>query len=173
MCKMFGKKWIVSVLAAGMIMPAMAQRIIYSDPDKDDTRRLNFEIVGKINGNFLIYKYVRNKSWITVLDNDMKQLAREEQDYVPANDRVINVDFFPYSDHAYMVYQYQKRNVVYCMASRIDGNGKKTGDVIALDTTHIGFAANNKIYSVLSSEDKRRIGIFKINSRNRRRKETF
>jgi len=165
---MFGKKWIISVLALSMIMPATAQKIIYSDPDKDDTRRLNFEIIGKINGNFLIYKYVRNKSWITVLDNDMKQIAREEQDYVPANDRVINVDFFPYSDHAYMVYQYQKRNVVYCMASRIDGNGKKTGDVIALDTTHIGFAANNKIYSVLSSEDKRRIGIFKINSRNRR-----
>ena len=101
---MFGKKWIISVLAMSMIMPATAQKIIYSDPDKDDTRRLKFEIIGKINGNFLIYKYVRNKSWITVLDNDMKQIAREEQDYVPANDRVINVDFFPYSVHAYMVY---------------------------------------------------------------------
>ena len=48
MCTMFGKKWIISVLAMSMIMPATAQKIIYSDPDKDDTRRLNFEIVGKI-----------------------------------------------------------------------------------------------------------------------------
>ncbi len=165
---MFGKRGIFCLLAVCFLLPATAQKIIYSDPDKDDTRRLNFEIVGKINGNFLIYKNIRNKNWIAVLDSDMKQIAKEEQDYVPVNDRMINADFFPYSDHAWMIYQYQKRNVVYCMASKIDGNGKKVGDVIELDTTHIGFAANNRIYSVLSSEDKKRIGIFKINSRNKR-----
>ncbi len=45
---------------------------------------------------------------------------------------------------------------------------KKTGEpVVALDTTHIGFAANNKIYSTISSEDKSKIAVFKINSRNR------
>ena len=67
-----------------------------------------------------------------------------------------------------MIYQYQKKNVVYCMAAKIDGNGKKIGDVMELDTTHIGFAANNKIYSVLTSEDKTKIIVFKINSRNKR-----
>src|SRR6185437_4513002 len=35
-----------------------------------------------------------------------------------------------------------------------------------LDTTHIGIAANNKIYTTVVSEDKQRIMIFKINSRN-------
>ena len=54
------------------------------------------------------------------------------------------------------------------MASKIDGNGKKVGDVIELDTTHIGFAANNKIYSVMTSEDKSKIIVFKINSRNKK-----
>ena len=147
---------------------ATAQKIVYSEPDKDDTRRMNFEIAGKIGGNFLIYKNIRNKNWIAVLDNDMNQIAKVEQDYVPDNDRMINVDFFPYNDFCYMIYQYQKKNVVYCMASKIDGNGKKIGDVIQLDTTHIGFAANNKIYSVLTSEDKSKIIVFKINSKNRR-----
>ncbi|MBK8608238.1 MAG: hypothetical protein IPN82_16005 [Chitinophagaceae bacterium] len=40
---------------------ANAQKSIYSSPAKDDTRRMNFEIAGKINGNFLIYKNIRNK----------------------------------------------------------------------------------------------------------------
>src|SRR5688572_8638245 len=62
--------------------------------------------------------------------------------------------FFPYSDHFYMVYQYQKKSVVYCMAVKMDGNGKRMSEVVQLDSTHLGFAANNKIYSAISSEDK-------------------
>ena len=145
-----------------------AQKIIYSLPAKDDTRRMNFEIAGKINGNFLIYKNIRNKNLISVLDVDMKEIASVDQDYVPDNDRMINVDFFVYQDFCYMVYQYQKKNVVYCIASKIDGMGNKVGDVIEMDTTHLNFAANNKIYTVLSSEDKSKLCVFKINNRNRK-----
>jgi hypothetical protein len=161
-------RWLLTILLAVSGIPATAQKIVYSEPDKDDTRRMNFEVAGKVGGNFLVYKNIRNKNWIAVLDNDMVQIAKVEQDYVPDNDRMINTDFFPYSDFCYMIYQYQKRNVVYCMASKIDGNGKKTGDVIQLDTTHIGFAANNQVYTVMTSEDKSKIFVFKINSRNKR-----
>jgi len=159
---------LVSVLALATGITATAQKIVYSESEKDDTRRLNFEVAGKVGGNFLIYKNIRNKSWIVVLDNDMKLITKVEQDYVPDNDRMINTDFFPYTDFCYMIYQYQRKSIVYCVASRIDGNGKKTGDVIELDTTHIGFAANNKIYTVMTSEDKSKLIVFKINSRNRK-----
>ncbi len=165
---MTGRCWILFLLIFCAGSFSFAQKIVYSEPEKDDTRRLNFEIAGKINGNFLIYKNTRGKSWITVLDNDMIQLASVEQEYVPQNDRMINVDFFTYSDFCYMIYQYQKKNVVYCMASKIDGNGNKMGDIIQLDTTHLGFAANNRIYTVLGSEDKSKIIVFKINSKNKK-----
>ena len=162
------RRWLVAVLAVVTGITATAQKIVYSESEKDDTRRLNFEVAGKVGGNFLIYKNIRNKSWIVVLDNDMKLITKVEQDYVPDNDRMINTDFFPYTDFCYMIYQYQRKSIVYCVASRIDGNGKKTGDVIELDTTHIGFAANNKIYSVMTSEDKSKLIVFKINSHNRK-----
>src|SRR6186997_3178364 len=160
-------RWFLSVLIVCSTFPATAQKIVYSEPEREDTRRLNFEIAGKIGGNFLIYKNIRNKSWIVILDNEMKQIGKIEQDYVPDNDRMINVDFFAYPDFCYMVYQYQKKSIVYCVASKIGADGNKIGDVIQLDTTHIGFAASNKIYSVLSSEDKSKIAVFKINSRNK------
>jgi hypothetical protein len=150
-----------------LCVKANSQKIVYSEPAKDDNKRLNFEIVGKIGGNFLIYKNNRSKNLIVGLDNEMKEIFSEEQEYVPNNERLINTDFFPYSDFAYMIYQYQKKNVVYCMASKIDARGKQVGKEMELDTTHIGFAADNKIYSVIGSEDKSRIGLFKINSRNK------
>jgi len=147
---------------------AQSQRIVYSEPDKDDTRRMDFEIIGKIGGNFQIYKNVRNKSFVAVYDNEMQQIAKEEHDYMP-DDRIINVDFFPYADHSYMIYQYQKKNIVYCKAVKIDAKGKKASEVMELDTTHIGFNASNKLYSVISSEDKSKLMVFKVNSKNKSR----
>ena len=158
---------LMTVLGWMAVQPAAAQKIVYSEKDNDDTRNLNFEIIGKISGNFLIYKNTRARSWISLLDNDMLPVGESKLEFLPNDDRMINVDFFPYPDHAWMIYQYQRRSVVYCMAARIDGKGMKTGELIELDTTHLGFAADNKIYSVISSEDKKKIGVFKINNRNR------
>ena len=157
---------VVAVMFASFSLEA--QRLVYSEPGKDDTRRLNFEIIGKINNNFLIYKSIRNKNWISILDNDMKEVTRVEQDYLPDNDRVINVDFFPYTDFVYMIYQYRKRNIIYCVAAKIDGNGNKMNELVELDTTQVNFGADNKIYSVLTSEDKSKIMVFKINSKNKK-----
>ncbi|MBK5272268.1 MAG: hypothetical protein JJE22_14765 [Bacteroidia bacterium] len=162
------RRWMVLMILVVSCLAAPAQKIVYSDYDNDDTRRMNFDVAGKVSGNFLIYKNARNKHWIAVLDNDMKQIAKVEQDYIPDNDKMISADFFPYNDFCYMIYQYQRRNVVYCMASKIDGMGKKIGDVVEVDTSHIGFSANNKVYSVLTSEDKSKIIAFKINSRNKK-----
>ncbi|MBM3922677.1 MAG: hypothetical protein FJ340_05660 [Sphingomonadales bacterium] len=144
-----------------------AQRIVYSDPEKEDTRRLNYEIIGKVGGNFLIFKNNRARSWISVLDDEMQPLGREELGYMPSNDRTINVDFFPYADFAWMIYQYQRRNVIYCMAAQLDGNGRRTGELLELDTTHLNFTSDNKLYAVVSSEDRKRIALFKINSSDR------
>ena len=164
---MFSKRLlfvVICILVLGNILKA--QKIVYSEPEREDTRRMNFEVIGKINGNFLLYKNTKSKNWVTVLDNDMKEVTKVDQDYIP-DDRLINVDFFPYNDFFYAIYQYQKRNVVYCMAAKINGSGKRVSDVMELDSSHIGFSANNKIYSVVSSEDKTKVMVFKINSRNK------
>jgi hypothetical protein len=129
---------------------------------------MDFEIIGKVSGNFLVYKKIRSQAYVAVYNTDMEQIEKHEQEYLP-DERLINVDFFPYNDFAYVIYQYQKRNVVYCDAVKIDGNGKKISDPIALDTSHIGFAASNKIYSTVTSEDKSKLMVFKINSRNKSR----
>src|SRR5262245_55434956 len=121
---MISRNLVLFLILVLAYLPSQSQNIVYSEPDKDDTRRMNFDIAGKVGGNFLLYKNVRNRHWISVLNSDMVEIAKVEQDYVPDDDRIINVDFFPYPEFCYMVYQYQKKNTVYCMASKIDGNGK-------------------------------------------------
>ncbi len=144
----------------------MAQRILISEPDREDSRRMNFEVIGKLGNNFLIYKSLRGENFICVYDNEMKQVDRIRHEYLP-DERMINVDFFPYSDFVYMIYQYQRRNIVHCMAVKLNAKGKKLSDPVELDTTALGGMTSNKIYTVLSSEDKQKLVIFKINSRNR------
>jgi hypothetical protein len=161
-------KWFFGIVFCAVSSLVSAQKIVYSEPEREDTRRMNFDIVGKIDGNFLVYKNIRNSNSIVIFNDEMQQVAKVEQDYLPDYDRMINVDFFAYSNFFYMIYQYQKRNIVYCIGVKLDGNGKRVSDVMEMDTTRIGFAANNKIYTVLSSEDKSKLIVFKINSKNKK-----
>ena len=160
------KRFLLSSTFLFVVASCFAQKIVYSEPERDDSRRMDFEIIGKVSGNFLVYKKIRTKNFVAIYNNEMEQTGKEELDYMP-DDRLINVDFFPYNDFSYAIYQYQRKNVIYCDAVKLDGNGKKISDIISLDTSHIGFSASNKIYSVVTSEDKSKLMVFKINARNR------
>jgi hypothetical protein len=157
----------ITALLSSVFIFAQAPRITYTEPEREDSRRTEYEIIGKVGGNFVIYKNNRTTSDICVYDNEMKLKERVKMDYVQ-QDKLINIDFVAYSDYFYAFYQYQRRNVVYCTFAKIDANGKLMGTPVDLDTTHINFSASNKLYTTLNSDDKQRIMIFKINNRNQR-----
>ncbi|MGN6249475.1 MAG: hypothetical protein ACTHNG_14070 [Ginsengibacter sp.] len=141
-----------------------SQQITYSQPESQDSRALNFEIIGKIGDNFLIYKNIRNRYAICSYDNSMQMLDHIDLKFMP--DNTLNVDFVAYPDFCWLIYQYQKRSVLHCMAVKINEEGKMMTDPIELDTTHINFFADNKIYSTINSEDKSKIMIYKIQKKN-------
>lgn len=161
---MFNRLMLSLVFICAALVQTNAQRITYTEPEREDTRRTNFEIIGKLGSNYLVFKNNRSDNAISVYDTDMKLVRRVKHDYMP--DRVINVDFVTYPDFAYMVYQYQKKNIVYCMGVKIGADGKKIAEPVELDTTQIGSTTDNKIYTTLVSEDKKKIMALKINSRN-------
>jgi hypothetical protein len=157
--------WLIFACLLLACFTGFAQRITYSEPDKDDARGLNFEIVGKLNGNVLVYKNYRDLHFMVTYDTEMKMVNKTKLDFL--NFRVLSTEFLQYPDYVYMIYQYQKRSIMYCMAVKLDANGKKLSEPVELDSTNnINFSANNKIYSVVNSEDKQKLMIFKINTRN-------
>ncbi|MDQ2751714.1 MAG: hypothetical protein M3R72_01670, partial [Bacteroidota bacterium] len=157
-------KYILMVLCCLFYLSSQSQSIAYTEPDKNDTRNLDFEIVGKLDNHYLIFKNNRSSYSVSVYDDEMKQVQNIKLDFLPA--RTINTDVLAYRNFFYLFYQYQKRNVVYCMAAKMDGNGKLMEDVKELDTTVINMFMNNKVYSLLFSEDKQKIAFVKINTKN-------
>jgi hypothetical protein len=151
-----------------LILPifSFAQQIDYSDPQEQDGRRTNFEIIGKMNGNILVFVNNHSENAINVFDDDMKLVNRVRLDFLP--ERYLNLEFIAYADFAYLIYEFQRKNIVHVSAVKIDPQGNRMGAPVDLDTTQVGFAANNKIYSIVFSEDKQRIMVFKINSKNPR-----
>lgn len=144
---------------------SFAQRIIYSEPLREDNRDINFDIIGKMNNNIIVFKNARWRYALTVYNaEDMSLKERIDLDFIP--EKAFNVDFIQYPDNFYFVYQYQRRGIVYCMGAKMDNNGHIVGEPIQLDTTHIGVLGDNKIYSTINSEDKKKIMIFKIQKRD-------
>ncbi len=139
-----------------------SQKITFSQPDREDARTINFDIVGKMDGNTLVYKSYGTNYFICVFDDDMKQIAKNSMSFLPG--KIINSDILAYKNFFYFIYQYQKRNIVYCMAAKMNEQGIIEGQPKQLDTTAISFFATNKIYSVINSENKTRIDVLKINS---------
>lgn len=141
-------------------------KVAYSEPEKDDSRRTNFDIIGKIGENFITYKNNRTNHAICVYDNDMKLVSRSSMDFIDEN-KFLNIDFIAYPDYFFAIYQYQRRNVVYCNVIRLDGMGKAIGNSIELDSTHLsGSASADKVYTTVFSDDKKHIMLLKINSQN-------
>ncbi|MEO6731991.1 MAG: hypothetical protein ABIN01_12305 [Ferruginibacter sp.] len=150
-----------------LLLPLLtfAQRITYSEAQREDNRDINFDIIGKLKNNIIVFKNARWKYAVSVYNaDDMALKEKVDLDFIP--DKAFNVDYIQYLEHFYLVYQYQRKGVVYCMGAKINFEGHLVDQPIQLDTTHVGLMGDNKIYSTINSEDKKQVMIFKIQKKN-------
>ena len=154
---------ILFVLFFSLPFCAMAQTVNVSDFERDDTRDINFKIIGKMNENILVYKNIRSNHKISIYDKEMNTIETVKLGFIP--DRTLNVDFVSYAYHFFIVYQYQKGTILHCMAVKMDAKAQKMGEPVELDTTRIPIGTENKIYSTIFSEDRSKVAIFKIQAR--------
>ena len=155
------------LMLAASFQHAVAQDIVYADVSKSDVQRMNFEILGRVANNYLVYKEVKGKNRISVYDEGMRLLEEVPINNLPRQNDLLDLSFFPGRSTTNMVYQYQNGNVVYLMAQKVEANGRVLEQPQVLDTTMIAYGAESKIYNSLSSEDGSKIMLFKINRRDR------
>lgn len=159
---------LVTAMAAGFsFYQVNGQKVTYSEPDKNELKQIEFDIIGKYNGNFLIYKNYKNTGYISIYDNDMK--LKENVTVLNSGDRLLKSDFISFPDFSYMFYQSQKKNLVSCRMIKIGPDGKSLSQPIDLDTTQVNSGNSDAIYSIIASEDKQKILVFKVNSRDEKR----
>ncbi len=152
------------LLVTNFCTKSFAQNITYSEVEKADSRNLNFEILGKFADNFLVYKNLNRSHKLTVYDIGMVIKETIKLDFI--SDKTTNIDFVTYADYFLMVWQYQKGNVTYCKAAKMNGAGQLQGNVLDLDTTKTGVFSNTTYYNLTWSEDKKKILLYKTQSRN-------
>lgn len=153
------KRLAIVILILIMQLNGKAQKITFSEYSKKETRDIFFEILGKFDSNYIVYKNIRQKHLLTKYDKDMNIVGNIPLDFVP--DRTFNIDFITYRNYYYLIYQYQKNNIVYCKAMKMDLEGKQLEEPLQLDTTRISVLADNKIYTTTFSEDKQKILVYK------------
>ncbi|WP_018631266.1 hypothetical protein [Niabella aurantiaca] len=162
------KKLIFSLLllSFSLINVANAQSIVYADVNKADVQRMNFEIIGKLANNYLIYKEVKGNHQINVFNENMQLLESVPVTMLPKKGDLLDLTFYPFHNYAFLLYQFQKGNTVFCNAVRIEANGKILGEPVTLDTTIIAYKADRKINSSVKSSDGNKILLFKINKKD-------
>ncbi|MBO9619255.1 MAG: hypothetical protein J7539_09495 [Niabella sp.] len=155
------------LLCFSLINVAGAQSIVYADVNNTDVPKMNFEIIGKLASNYLVYKEVKGNHQIAVFNENMQQLQTVPITLLPRKNDLLDVSFFTFSNFAWLVYQYQQGNIVFCSAARIEPNGSILQAPVVLDTTMIAYKADRKIYTVLQNGDRSKLVVFKINKKDR------
>ncbi len=134
------------------------QTIRYS-PNRNEDFTGAMEILGKIGGNYLVYKNFGWKNIIQVFDSGMNEISNDRIKFIP--DNTFNIDFVVYPDHFLMVYQYKKNSQVYCDAIKMNSAGKPVGKPTRLDSTRILNTSLVVSYRTIHSEDKQKLLVYK------------
>jgi hypothetical protein len=140
------------------------QHISYSEPETDDSRKTDFEIIGRVNGNILVFKNNRTDNAISIYGPDMNLIERVNLPFLP--EKFTNIDFVQYPDFFYMLCEFQKKNIVHLVAYRMNGQAQQMSEPVEMDTTLVNGSNSTKIYTNIYSEDKQKIMAIKINTRN-------
>jgi len=159
---------ILRFLGILLLLPVFlqAQHIVYTEPEQSDTHKTDFEIIGRVSGNILVFKNNRSENVISIYNSDMKLFKRVQLNFLP--ERFTNIDFVQYPDFFYLICEYQKKNIVHLEAIKMDGDALPLGEPIELDTTLVGSSNTAKIYTNIVSEDKERLMALKINTKNQK-----
>ncbi|MCH5596554.1 hypothetical protein [Niabella ginsengisoli] len=144
-----------------------AQTITYADITKGDVERMNFEILGRSADNYLVYKEVKGNHRISVYDYKMGLREDIPITQLPERDDLLDITFYNSGNHNYLLYQYQEGDVVFLKALGIEANGRILNEPILLDTTMIAYKTDNKIYSIITSNDESKLLAFKINKKDK------
>ena len=95
-----------------------AQKIFYSLTDRNNARNIEYSIIGKLEEKYFVNKNIRNERSIVIYNKDMEPGQEVFLDFIPQ--KAISVQTFRTGNGIFILYQYHKRNVAYCILAKLD-----------------------------------------------------
>jgi len=164
-----------------LVLQAAGQTLLHSRPETTDFDRFRFHIITRKDNRLVIYKSVSFNSTLgagplllhsapggAIIESDISiydsLMGQTSETRLPLPKEISGVDFIVYDDFFYLIYQCLRDHFVCCMAVKVDFTGQFLAPPVCLDSTrNTEFTNQTRIYSVVSSEDKQKIMVYKLN----------
>jgi len=142
-----------------------AQSYVMSGIEKTDKDQMQYEVLGKVDGRYWIYK--NNDGIATIAQyNDQMQLV-QQNDLVFLPKKLNALEFVTKSNRVYAFYQFQAATTLYAMVAELDEKGQLVGAPIIIDTAEkIRPGSGAKVFNLIESEDRSKLLYFSVNTTN-------
>ena len=142
-----------------------AQTYVMSGIQKTDKDQMQYEVLGKVDGRYWIYKNNEGISTIAQYNDQMQLVQQNDLVFLPK--KLNAIEFITKSNRVYAFYQFQAATTVYAMVAELDEKGQLVGTPVIVDTAEkIRPGSNTKVFNLIESQDRSKLLLFSVNTTN-------
>ncbi len=154
----------VAFILAGL-QGVAAQSYVMSGIQKTDKGQMQYEVLGKVEGRYWIYKNNEGVSTIAQYNDQMQLVQQNDLVFLPK--KLNAIEFVTKSNRVYAFYQFQAATTVYAMVAELDEKGQLVGTPVIVDTAEkIRPGSNAKVFNLIESQDRSKLLFFSVNTTN-------
>jgi len=154
----------VAFILAGL-QGVAAQSYVMSGIQKTDKGQMQYEVLGKVEGRYWIYKNNEGISTIAQYNDQMQLVQQNDLVFLPK--KLNAIEFVTKSNRVYAFYQFQAATTVYAMVAELDEKGQLVGTPVIVDTAEkIRPGSNAKVFNLIESQDRSKLLLFSVNTTN-------
>ena len=154
----------IAFILAGL-QGVAAQSYVMSGIEKTDKDQIQYEVLGKVDGRYWIYKNNDGISTIAQYNDQMQLVQQNDLVFLPK--KLNAIEFITKSNRVYAFYQFQAATTVYAMVAELDEKGQLVSQPTIVDTAEkIRPGSNTKVFNLIESQDRSKLLFFSVNTTN-------
>jgi hypothetical protein len=154
----------IAFILAGL-QGVAAQSYVMSGIEKTDKDQMQYEVLGKVDGRYWIYKNNEGIATIAQYNEQMQLVQQNDLAFLPK--KLNALEFVTKSNRVYAFYQFQAATTLYAMVAELDEKGQLVGQPTIVDTAEkIRPGSNTKVFNLIESQDRSKLLFFSVNTTN-------
>ena len=155
---------IVAIILAGL-QGVAAQSYVLSGIEKTDKDQMQYEVLGKVDGRYWIYKNNEGIATIAQYNNQMQLVQQNDLAFLPK--KLNAIEFITKTNRVFAFYQFQNATTLYAMVTELDEKGQLVGAPTIVDTAqNIRPGSGTKVFNLVESQDRSKLLLFSVNTTN-------
>lgn len=154
----------IAFILAGL-QGVAAQSYVMSGIEKTDKDQMQYEVLGKVDGRYWIYKNNDGIATIAQYNDQMQLVQQNDLAFLPK--KLNALEFVTKSNRVYAFYQFQAATTLYAMVAELDEKGQLVGTPVIVDTAEkIRPGSGTKVFNLIESQDRSKLLFFSVNTTN-------